>query len=112
MEPWSRLAPARTHGPVPLRQRQAFQEVLHAAVMPAGLPFGSLGPRHDHLSEGNVTAQHHVTSFLPTNEEPGTLERPDALPSGDRRKLAHTATTSVSKRSSGTGRWSSSSAAT
>jgi hypothetical protein len=52
-----------------------------------------------------------VAAFLPPDEETGLLERANALAAGNTRQLAHTATSRASKRSGGTARWSSSSAA-
>lgn len=66
---------------------------------------------HDQLCEGFVSSEDDVAALLPPDEEAGLLERSDALAAGDARQLAHMATSRASKRSGGTARWSSSSAA-
>ena len=63
------------------------------------------------LSERVVAAENHVAAFLSAQREADLGQRTGAFPAGDARKFAHTATTKVSKRSSGTGRLSCSSAA-
>ncbi len=67
---------------------------------------------HDQLRERRVSSEDDVAAFLPPEKETGPLERANALATGDARQLAHTATSRASKRSGGTARWSSSSAAT
>lgn len=68
--------------------------------------------RDDELSEGIVPAQDDVAALLSFHHEPRAHEAPDALASGDPRQLAHTAMSTASKRSSGTGRSSWTRAAT
>ena len=57
----------------------------------------------DDLPEGIATTEDHVASFLPPKEETSFLAGLGAVSSGKPRQLAHTATTSTSNRSSGTG---------
>ena len=57
----------------------------------------------DDLPEGIATTEDQVASFLPPKEETSFLEGLGAVSSGKPRQLAHTATTSTSNRSSGTG---------
>jgi hypothetical protein len=58
----------------------------------------------DELREWIITPKDDVTGALSFHDEPGTRECLDALPPRNTRQLRQTATTSVSKRSSGTGR--------
>jgi hypothetical protein len=62
--------------------------------------------RDDNLGERIIAPENHVTALLPAEGETHLGERPDALTPRDAREFAHTATTNVSKRSSGTGRLS------
>ena len=68
--------------------------------------------RHNHLCERGVASEDHVAAFLPLQDEASPCQSSRAFSSRYAGQPAHTATTSVSKRSSGTGRPSSSRAAT
>lgn len=67
--------------------------------------------RDDELREWLLPSKNDVAAGLAANEEPCPSERIHAVTTRDARELGHTATTRVSKRSAGTGRLSSSSAA-
>lgn len=64
------------------------------------------------LRSDGVSPQDDVAAVLPPHGEAQLLERPDHIGTGDLRQLAHTASRSASKCSSGTGRPSSFSAST
>jgi hypothetical protein len=66
----------------------------------------------DNLAERMIAAQNDMAPFLPSKVEVGPFGGPDAFTPGYPRQPAHTATNNASKRSSGMGRPSSSSAAT
>ena len=67
---------------------------------------------HYDLSERFIAPENHVAALLPAEGETDLGERSDAFAARDAGQLAHTATTNVSKRSSGAGRLSCSSAVT
>ena len=56
------------------------------------------------LGKWLVAAKYHVTPFLPAQLKARLPQRSCAFPARDTRQLAHTATSSVSNCSSGTGR--------
>jgi len=66
----------------------------------------------DDLGKRIIAPENHVAALLPPEGEADFGECADAFPARDAWEFAHTATTNVSKRSSGTGRLSCSSAAT
>jgi hypothetical protein len=68
--------------------------------------------RHNDLAKRIRPPKDDMTPLLPSNHEARSFKRFDACPSGDARQLAHTAISTASKCSSGTGRLSSLRAAT
>ena len=60
--------------------------------------------RDHYLSKRLIASKHHVASLLPSKSETHFLQPPGATSTRDARKLAQTATSSVSNRSSGIGR--------
>lgn len=68
--------------------------------------------RHYHLAEWVLAAKDNVASDLADNAEANPLQSPQAIPTGDDRKVGHTVTRRASKCSSGTGRLSASKAPT
>lgn len=67
----------------------------------ASVKFGMV--RHNQLCKGLVPSKDHVAAFLPFQVEARVLKCLEAFPARNPRRLAHTATTSTSNRSSGTG---------
>lgn len=65
----------------------------------------------NNLGEWIVAPENHVTARLAAEREADAGKGANTFPAGDARESAHTATTNVSKRSSGTGRLSCSRAA-
>jgi hypothetical protein len=68
--------------------------------------------RHNDLGKRVISAQDHVTALLPLEMKADFAQGFGTFPARDDRYTAHTATTNASNRSEGTGKWSSSRAAT
>jgi len=97
------------------RKSQELQEFINAQPgVPDDAPQGPtvklpvVGDHH--LSKGFISAEYDVASLLPLDIESDSVEGLDALPTRDPGQHGQTATTSVSNRSSGTARPSSSKA--
>ena len=100
----------------PFKELQQFHKLIYAeaclsddAAQRASVQFFVI--RDNYLSEWFIPAQNDVASFLSLEIEANFAQRFGAIPARDSRQRAHTATSSVSKCSSGTGKPSSSSAA-
>lgn len=96
---------------VPLQQLRKFRYaeagILDYGAQRAGIQFPMV--RNDHLSVGGIAAQNDVTAALPPGIEANSGEGADAFsPRNPGQSTGHTVKTRVSKRSSGTGRPSSS----
>jgi hypothetical protein len=93
--------------------REAGDPAAPTLVLLHGFPSSSHMFRvvGDHnLGERVMTTKDDVAPLLPNLNESGLRERLDALPARDPRQLGHTSSRCASKRSSGTGNPSSSSA--
>lgn len=95
---------------------QQPEELIHTETCvpddsPQGTSIQLLMVGHNYLGKGLISPKDDVASVLPFEVEAGLLKGFDLLAARNPGQLAHTASTSVSKRSSGIGRPSSSNAA-